>query len=211
MKVVAHCFAENASITPTRLEFQIKDYKASMFYLDEKLTLQISKTLSYDELQPFYEKITSFSGSQDLIEDKLELRLRPYKLILTEAAQLWEGLFSLFYSNIPPHFDTGRIYVNLNSETDDEQKILDEGLITRGGGYVLMSDKRSYLIDNSIFNFIAPSLNHLQAFSFFSHALRSLKSNDNEVAFFLFFRILDGYFSFGAKDVEKELLKKKQN
>ena len=38
--------------------------------------------------------------------------------------------------------------------------------------------------------------------------MRSLKSNDNEVAFFLFFRIIDGYFSFGAKDVKKELLKK---
>lgn len=208
MKVVAHCFADNASITPNRIDFEFKKYSATIFYLEDKLTLQISKTLSANELQPFFEKILSSNDSQDIVEDKLELRLRPYKLVLTEAAQLWEGLFSLFYPTIPPHFDTGRIYVNLYSETDDEQRMLDEGTITRGGGYLLTSEKRKYQIDNSIFNFIAPSLNHLPAFSFFSHALRSLKSNDNEVAFFLFFRILDGYFSFGAKDVEKELLKK---
>ena len=35
-----------------------------------------------------------------------------------------------------------------------------------------------------------------------------MNSNDNEVAFFLFFRILDGYFSFGATAVKNELLKK---
>ena len=170
MKVVAHCFAENASITPQRIEFKFKEYEATIFSLDEKLTLQISKTLSSEELLPFFEKLTTLDSSHDIIEDKLELRLRPYKLMLTEAAQLWEGLFSLFYSSIPPHFDTGGIYVNLYSETDVEQRMLDEGNITRGGGYLLMPDKRNYQIDNSIFNFILPSLEHLPAFSFFSQA-----------------------------------------
>ena len=208
MKIVAHCFAENASITPSKIEFQFKEYNATILSIDDKLTLQISKTLTPDELIPFSEKIISPGASSDAIEEKLEIRLRPYKLILTEVTQLFEGLFSLMYASIPPHFDTGRIYVNLYSETEDELSMLNEGAIARGGGYVLMPDKRNYQIDNAIFDLIVPSLGHLPAFSFFSHALRSLKSNDNEVAFFLFFRILDGYFSFGAKDVEKALIKK---
>lgn len=208
MKIVAHCFAENASITPTRMDFEFKGYDANILSMDDKLTLQISKVMNSEELLPFSEKITSSTETIDIVEDKLEARLRPYKLILTDAAQLFEGLFSLMYATIPPHFDTGRIYVNLYSQTDEEQKMLDEGTITRGGGYVLMPDKKNYKIDNSLYDLITPSLNHIPSFSFFSHALRSLKSNDNEVAFFLFFRILDGYFSFGATAVKKELLKK---
>lgn len=211
MKIIAHCFAENASITPSKIEFQFKEYNVTILSIDDKLTLQISKTLTPDELIPFSEKIISPGASSEAIEEKLEIRLRPYKLILTEVAQLFEGLFSLMYASVPPHFDTGRIYVNLYSETEDELRMLNEGAIARGGGYVLMSDKRNYQIDSAIFDLIIPSLDHLPAFSFFSHALRSLKSNDNEVAFFLFFRILDGYFSFGAKDVEKELIKKEED
>lgn len=208
MKIVAHCFAENASITPTKIEFQFKEYNATIFSIESKLTLQISKTLTPEEIAPFAEKVIRSGATPGVIEEKLGSRLRPYKLVLTEAAHLFEGLFSLMYASIPPHFDTGGIYVNLYSETEDEQRKLDEGTITRGGGYVSMPDKRNYQIDNAIMDLIDPSLNHLPAFSFFSHALRSLKSNDNEVAFFLFFRVLDGYFSFGARDVEKELIKK---
>lgn len=208
MKIVAHCFAENASITPPQIDFKLMSYDGNILSIDNKLTLQISKTLSSNELLPFSESITSSTDNAHVIEDKLEARLRPYKLVLTEAAQVFEGLFSLMYATIPPHFDTGRIYINLYSQTDEEQKLLDEGTITRGDGYVLMPDNKNYKIDNSLYDLIEPSLNHIPAFSFFSHALRSLKSNDNEVAFFLFFRILDGYFSFGATAVKKELLKK---
>jgi hypothetical protein len=208
MKIVAHCFAQDASISPTKIEFPFKEYNATIFTTESKLTLQVSKILTLDEIGPFVEKVIRPGETHKVIEEKLESRLRPYKLVLTEAAQLFEGLLSLMYASIPPHFDTGRIYVNLYSETEDERQKLDEGTISRGGGYVMMSDKRNYQIDNTIFDLIATSLNHLPAFSFFSHALRSLKSNDNEVAFFLFFRILDGYFSFGAKDVEKEFIKK---
>lgn len=208
MKINAHCFAENASITPSKMEFEFKGYKANILSMDKKLTLQISKILTDEELLPFTEKITSLNATSEIIEDKLEARLRPYKLVLTEAAQLFEGLFSLMYATIPPHFDTGRIYVNLYSETEEEQKKLEDGTISRGGGYVLMPEGKNYNIDNSLYDLITPSLDHLAAFSFFSHALRSLNDNDNEVAFFLFFRILDGYFAFGVSGVEKALLKK---
>lgn len=208
MKISAHCFADNASITPSKMDFEFKGYQANILSEDNKLTLKISKNLNDDELQPFTEKITFSEVTNETIEDKLEARLRPYKLVLTEAAQLFEGLFSLMYASIPPHFDTGRIYVNLYSQTKSEQKFLDDGTISKGGGYIMLPEEKNYNIHESLYDLIEPSLNHLAAFSFFSNALRSLKSNDNEVAFFLFFRIIDGYFSQGARDVEKELLKK---
>lgn len=208
MKIKAHCFAENASITPTKIDFLFKEYNATIFSFENKLTLEISKILTNDDLEPFSKPISHSTGDISSTEDELEARLRPYKLVLTEVAQLFEGLFSLMYESIPPHFDTARIYVNLNSETEEELRMLNEGTISRGAGYFMMPNKNNYKIGNALFDLITPSLDHLPAFSFFSHALRSLNSNDNEVAFFLFFRIIDGYFADGAKDVKKALLKK---
>jgi hypothetical protein len=208
MKVVAHCFAENASITPYKFEFKFGDYNARLSSVEEKLTLQISKIMSPEDLLAFSKSIFDSPADSNTVRDILEQRLKPYKLVLTDAAQLWEGLFSLFYATVPPHFDTGRIQVNLNAENEIEQKQLDEGAIIRGGGYILMPENKNYRLDESLVGWIAPSLNHLPAFSFFSQALRSLKNNDHEVAFFLFFRILDGYFANGAKKVKSEFLQR---
>jgi hypothetical protein len=44
--------------------------------------------------------------------------------------------------------------------------------------------------------------------SFLAQGARSLEQKDQEVAFFLFFRIIEGYFSDGTKDIEAALLSK---
>jgi hypothetical protein len=208
MKIVAHCFADNSSISPSPLKIDFKGFNVSLFPVDQNLTLQASKILSEEELVQFSKKVSHDTENVETAEDQLEEKLRPYKIILTEVAQLFEGLFALMYNSVPPHFDTSKTFVNLYAETEAERTFLDGGSVTRGAGYVIMPDRKYYNIDNSLFDLIAPSINHLPAFSFYSQALKSLNNNDNEIAFFLFFRIIDGYFSFGAKDVRKELLKK---
>lgn len=207
MKIVAHCFAEKATITPNTFSFPFNDYIATVFTIDSQLTLQVSKSLTSDELKPFFHSITTLAEVES-IEGTFDSKLRAYKIVLTEVAHLFEGLLALMYGTVPPHFDTGKIYVNLKAENDEEQSLLDTGTITRGAGFVLIPEKANYKIENDLHDLIGPATNHIAAFSFFSHALRSLKSNDNEVAFFLFFKIIDGYFSQGAKDVEKALLNK---
>jgi hypothetical protein len=207
MRVVAHCFAENALIIPSRFNFKFKDFDASIYSIEKQLTLEISKIMTPEELELFSINKQSENNEEGITHERLHKKLEPYKIVLTEAAHLLEGIFSLMYQTVPPHFDTFKTYVNLYSQTDEEQKLLDEGSISRGGGYLISNGVNKYHLDNSILELIEPSIYHLTAFSFFSTALRSLKSNDNEVAFFLFFRIIDGYFAHGAKDVEKELLK----
>ena len=208
MKIVAHCFADNSSITPSPLNIDFKGFNVRLFPVDQNLTLQVSKILSDEELLNFSKRIVHDTENIKAIEDQLEGKLRPYKIILTEVAQLFEGLLALMYNSVPPHFDTSKTFVNLYAETETEREMIENGSITRGAGYVIMPDRKSYNIDNSLLDLIAPSINHLPAFSFYSQALKSLNNNDNEIAFFLFFRIIDGYFSYGAKDVRKELLKK---
>jgi hypothetical protein len=208
MKVVAHCFADNSSIIPSPFETKYKGFDVSLFSLEKNLTLQVSKILTEDELSKFSKKIIHGPADIEDVQDQFEAKLRPYKIVLTEVAQMFEGLLALMYNTVPPHFDTAKIWVNLHYETESERALLEDGSIMRGAGYVSMPEGKRFQIDKSLVDLITPSINHLPAFSFFSQAVKSLNSNDNEVAFFLFFRILDGYFSYGAKDVRKELLKK---
>lgn len=206
MKIVAHCFSDNASITPSKFNFKFKEFDASIYSIKEQITLEISKIMTSSELELFKIEKKQTENNNITLES-LDKKLKPFKLVLTEAAHLIEGLLSLMYHSVPPHFDTSKIYVNLYPQTDFEQQLLDNGSISRGGGYLISKGANKYNLDNSISDLIEPALNHLPSFSFFSTALRSLKNNDNEVAFFLFFRIIDGYFAFGAKEIEKELLK----
>jgi hypothetical protein len=136
-------------------------------------------------------------------------RSRPFQEVLTEVAHLVEGLLSIFYIGVPPKFSTKGPIVNLVGENEEEVNLLMTDSISRGFGYLSEMKRASiYSLDESIKDVIDQARFHLPAFSFFSQAIRSMKDNDNEVAFFLFFRILEGYFSDGKKDVEKELIKR---
>jgi len=204
MKIQAHCFAENASISPNSFKFKFKDYDIHLFSIEEKLTLQLTKIASSQDIENLRR-----DKDVDLFGKDLESKMLPYKVALTEVAQLLEGLFSIMYVSIPPKFNTNRINVNLYSETEEEQKILDNDIVPRFFGNVSMPKKKpSYQINSALINLINPSISHIPAFSFFSQATRSLENNDNEISFFLYFRIIDGYFSEGASAVETELLKK---
>lgn len=204
MTITIHCFAMDSIISPHQINFEYKGYNATIITTGGDLALQISKTLTSNELSMF----KTYNDIEENSKDKLELILRPYKLIITEVAQLIEGIFSITYKNTPPNFETHRININLYPETNQEGIDLDNGNLLRGAGYVANQREKKYILDNSINDLIEPSINHIPALSFFSNAVRSLDNNDHEVAFFLFFRIIDGYFSYGATKVEKELLKK---
>ena len=205
MKIQAHCFAENSSITPNSFKFKYKEYDVQLFSIEERLSLQLIKIATLQEI----ENLKRDKESDGLFGDQLESKMLPYKIALTEVAQLLEGLFSLMYFSVPPKFNTNTININLYSETEDEQKYLDDDTIPRFFGNVSMPTRKPpYQIHDSHIELIEPSLNHIPAFSFFSQATRSLENNDNEIAFFLYFRIIDGYFSDGASAVETALIKK---
>jgi len=202
MKITAHCFAENVNITPNSFLFKYKGYDVKILSFEKQLLLQLSKIADDQDKE----------NIKRSIGDNLEIKMMPYKLILTEVAQVLEGLFAILYSSdsIPPKFDTSRINVNIVTETKEEKKLIADGIIYPSFGNVGKSPDTSsnYTMDDSIIPLIESSINHLPAFSFFAQATRSLHNNENEIAFFLFFRIIDGYFSDGAKDVEKALIKK---
>ncbi len=130
MKIVAHCFADNSSITPNPLNIHFKGFNVSLFPFEQNLTLQASKILSEEEQLSFSKKIAYDTENVETVKDQLEGKLRPYKIILTEVAQLFEGLFALMYNSVPPHFDTSKTFINLYTETESERTMLEDGSIT---------------------------------------------------------------------------------
>lgn len=211
MQLTVHCFADNAKISPSSYEFTYKGSAVQLISLphpqDERknqLTLRICRKITVEEIEEFKGKMSTKADTELYFFN----RSRKYSEILLEVAHLIEGLLSILFGVAPPKFDTTMPMVNLIGETDEERDLLDSGEISRGFGYVSMPARYPlYQLEESIKDSILAASHHLPALSFISQAKRSFESNDHEVAFFLYFRIIDGYFSFGATKVEKELLR----
>lgn len=207
MKIEAHCFAEKVKIDKLPILFKYKEYDVSLTAHksedDEGLCLKVSKPIN----------LIDISYSNETEDDKgsfIEKRLRPYKEILTEIAHLIEGYLSIMYLAKPPRFNPEKVVVNTHPETAEEETMVREGKVSGGFGDIFQPPQYPlYNWSEKIIPSISTGAKHLAGFSFLSQALRSQNRNDQEIAFFLYFRIIEGYFSDGTKDIEKALLSNK--
>jgi len=212
MRLKIHCFASKAKITPQSFSLVFKgcDVVVSSYNHGEGdyLLLEVYKTLTPEEINGFKSKDEEGQNPVEFFE----VRTRQYTELITEAAQLVEGLFSIFFFCAPPKFDSGRPTANLFGETEEEWELIRTDKVSRGFGYVQESrESPSYSLDESIKDAVESSSLHLPVFSFFAQAIRSLKDNEQELAFFLFFRIIEGYFSDGKADLSRAFSKEEKN
>lgn len=206
MQVTAHCFTYGVKINRVAFSFPFKDMILSVSShtqdKEEGLMLELSKKVNSSE----------FSVENEVRDDKgifIAKRMQPYKVALTEAANLIEGMFSILYLATPPKFETDKIIVNVLPETPEEEELIKSGKVTGGFGNVGHPIQRPiYQINEKFLSASTTAIEHLPALSFLAQGIRSQSENDQEIAFFLYFRIIDGYFSDGVKDVEAGLLKK---
>ncbi len=207
MQVSFHCFSSNKVKTnPSSFSFPFKGMLLSVSPDNrdgnEGLTLQLSRKVTVEEL--------SIEGEiQDDQGVFIEKRMRPFKEAMTEAAQLVEGLLSILYYTVPPKFDTDKIVVNVLTESKEEEDLKKNGKITGGFGTVF-TEQPGYLyeITDKFTSVVNSALDHLPALSFLAQGIRSQNQNEQEIAFFLYFRVIDGYFSDGVTRVENALLAK---
>lgn len=207
MRINAHCFAENVRIENLPVRFVYKDLDVTISYnrrnQTDGLMLHISRPLIPGEL-------TVTVSQQDEKGDFVAKQLQPFTELLTEIAILLEGLLSIYYFASPPKFNSHELMVNIVGEDEAEQGLIDSGEISGGFGVVLSSSEpNTYEWTDDIVTALPTAVPHLPAFSFLAQAIRCQMRHDDEVAFFLFFRILDGYFADGQSQVQKYLLKQK--
>jgi len=208
MKSKAHCFAEKVKINELPIFFKYKEYDVTITSdksnEDEGLCLQITKQVNPSDLD-YRDENKDENGSF------VGKRLRPYKETITEIANLIEGYLSIMYLSEPPRFNTEKVMVNILPDTEEEREMIKSGTVSGGFGDILHSQQYpSYKWSDKIIPSLDKGVEHLAGFSFLAQALRSQKRNDQEVAFFLYFRIIEGYFSNGTKDIEKALLNNKK-
>ena len=148
MQIEFHCFGSGAKIDPTAISFPFKDMLLSVSNdkrdNDEILMLKLSKKISPEEL--------SVEGEiRDEQGQFIEKRMRPYKELLTEGANLIEGLFSIFYLATPPKFDTDKILVNVITENVEEEELIKSGKITGGFGNIFQQLRKPlYQVNESL-------------------------------------------------------------
>lgn len=206
MIISVHCFATKASLFPQSFLFHLGGWEVSLVATGKnpqndlpEVTMYMRRKMSTYEIELYKKK----PGPEDDVAELFLARSRIYTEYLNEAAKLIEGLLTVFHHFPAPKFETTKPTVNLYGETEDERSLLETDML-RGFGTVRMPDQYpEYEFSDKMSDFIAAAPPHLPALTFMSQARRSLVSADHEVAFFLYFRILDGYFADGSARVEK--------
>mgnify|MGYP001283788848 CR=1 FL=1 len=209
MYVKAHCFLENARIDKVPIFFNFGDTTVQITNTpkrgetDEGMEIEITQKIEPTEIQV----------SKDEMDEKgffIAQRLKKYKSKLQEVAFLIEGLLSVKYNVKVPPFNTGKVMVNVYPESEEERKMLNEGIVSRGFGDIFTPEKKiEFQWKDDVMGDINLARQHLPALSFFAQALRSQERGDQEIAFFLFFRILEGYFGDGSGHSEKSFIQNK--
>ena len=205
MNVSAHCFARGVTIESLPIHFQLDGDDISIDAHntagEEGLVLEVlRRNIDVKELA---------RPPQDDDGHYIEKQMRPYKERLLKVAQLMEGYLSIMYIAPPPKFDFDKIVVNVHAQTDEEREKIRTGEFTGGFGNIFKTPQVPvYKWSDKITPSIPKATQHLPALSFLAQALRSQERGDQEIAFFLYFRIIDGYFSDGVSDIEKRLLEK---
>lgn len=211
MKVSVHCFAYNARMQPSSIRFVYKDMEVSLSEGKsrdgkDKYDLTLDVTLPID-----IETIRVRPEEHDPEGKWLEQRLRPYKEIMEEVSHLVEGILALKYLSAAPKFETEKIVVNVIPETPEDRKLFENNEVSQGFGNVYTDPRLPLFTEaHKITEYVSGAEGHIPALSFLAQATRSFAENNHEVAFFLFFRIVEGYFSDGSKDLERALLDKQE-
>lgn len=205
MQLKAHCFANKVKISTLPISFKYKDFNVKIDVNNTKdiegLILELSTRVEPGQ----------FSYNNLSIDEKgsyIERWLRPYKETLTEVSHLIEGYLSIMYFSEPPRFNPEKVVVNIYPENKEEEEMIRNGSVSGGFGDIFQDEKYpSYTWSEKIIPSLNQGMDHLAGLSFLSQAIRSQQRNDQEIAFFLYFRVFEGYLSDGTKDIEKALIK----
>lgn len=204
MYITAHCFLKNAKIDKVPITFSYDGFDVSINTSkidgEEGLVLEIKKVINPEDLKTKPE-------DRDPMGHFIEKQLRPYKSKLHEIASIIEGILSVNYMVTDmPTFETHKVITNVFSENYEEEDMLKSGEITRGFGDIASLQKPDFVWKEGLLDNIDKAKENIPALSFIAQAIRSQARKDQEIAFFLYFRIIEGYFGDGTPSLEKALL-----
>ena len=206
MYVTAHCYMTGVRISGPPVEFTLDEMTVRIltdsFDDESALVLEVREPVDPEEL--------SIAAEERDAEGKfLEPMMMKYQAKLHEAASLLEGLITArFKLEQPlPTFNVREINVNVSADTPEEERMLKEGTVTRGFGHIQQPPQRieipwhSELLDD-----VEALRDQIPALSLLAQAVRSRNRGDEELAFVLFFKIIEGYMGDGTARVEDALL-----
>ncbi len=210
MYITTHCYLEGAKIKSSPIKFKLKNREVVVKNIPEmgstKEGMQIEIKLPVD--------IKELKIPNEVMDKKgkfIDKRLTRFKSMLQETSFLLEGLLSIYFNVKIPAFNTGKVVVNVYAENKEEANMLKEGTVTGGFGDVFYSEKKFiFPLDKHILSKAEIALSHLPSLSFFTQARRSFESGNHEIAFYLYFKIIEGYFGDGTPKIQNALLENKK-
>lgn len=205
MLITAHCFLEKAQINKPWIQFDFNDKKVTIKNVKRSDGLKKGMVLDVTQkvdVKDFMVIADPKKGFFKFFNEKS----KKYSIILQDVADLVEGLLSIHHNSSVPSFKTSEININLSAETSKEKEILKDNNIIRSFGIVSRKERgKEFLVEDEIFNNVPKARDHSAAISCFSQAIRFQEIGYQEMAFLLYFRILEGYFGNGTGYIERAL------
>ncbi len=219
MKATTYCFLPGVKFDPIPRPFKVKDGVAWIGNDYEPNTGQkkqeiVGCFLSYEtgaNIEEFLRKSEAPKpGTKEYDEEfkKIGELLDKYRGELNEVATLIEGLISVMTIKPFPAFLIGHVNVRLNPENEEDSRLIKEEKVHHTFGDVGRSRDSSLItvggID-SILEYAPKAEERLSALSIYTLASRAEERLELEIAYANFFRIIEGYFGDGTKNIENSL------
>ncbi len=198
-----HCYIERTKIDPLPKNFTFEDFLVEINNTNvagiNGLELRAKKSIDSDE----------FISHEDDREQFTRKILSKYRAELQRMTLYLEGLLSVYFPQNPIDFDISHVMVNVSPETDSEKMLFEDknNKVIWGAGDVHVNNPPGYIYPWSdvLQQKLEDSSDYLPSLSFFSQALKAESRHEQEVAFFLLFRIIEGYYGDGTPKIEEAL------
>lgn len=218
MRVTTYCFLYDIKFDPIPKPFNVKDGVAWIGNEYEPNTGQpkqeiVGCFLSYETAANIDDFLQRTEDPKDYKHEayfkKVGELLDKHRGELNEVATLIEGLISMASAKPFPAFFIEHVQVRLNAESEEEQRLIDEGKVHHTFGDIGKShDKSIGVVEQAdeIFKDSAKAAERLSALSIYTLAARAQERFELEIAYTNFFRIIEGYFGDGSSRLEDSLL-----
>ena len=204
MRLTVNCFARGLTIDKLPVIFSMGNRKIRVETIKsgDDYFLWLSSTRRVD-----LSEITIGKDDANTVASRLLAKCR---VELNETALTLEGvLITHYFCSIPP-FDISMSYILVKPDNKMEEALLKSGKVIAGGGSTEKKARQLLLRWRDDFDKkLSEANNSLYLISLLSNAFRAHDNGDQEVAFSLYFRILEAFFGDGSANLKTPFLNNK--
>lgn len=206
MKLQMHAYLDGKYKLEKPVSFTLKDYivvlNNNKFDEENVVGLSVTRDIEFEELN------IGGPRSEKVIRNKIAYFENEFR----EVSTLVEAYLMITFNHVIGRFNLDEITINIISANKEEKDELWKEIYFQGGGGIHVINKPGLLFpelkEKDIHKILKLSKN-IPVLALFSEGRRQHYAKNNEIAFGLFFKVIEGVFLENTKNREKQFIQKK--